>query len=146
MTRQQAGRNNHSNTAIIEDEFVEIITYFNKSLQCDFFDVGTATLFMQRRSGIMGGSKWTCLSTVLLHACTSPNITPIMTPNTHTHTHPHTHTHTLLLYALPFTLMNEQWRAAIDVLVIVVTERVAVATPRLKIHGIYSTTLSAWTQ
>lgn len=42
-----------------------------------------------------------------------------------------------------FTLMNEQWQAAKDVLVIVVRDGVAVVTPRLKIHGIYSTTLSA---
>lgn len=48
-----------------------------------------------------------------------------------------------LPYVPPFTLMNEQWHAAKDVLVIVVTERVAVVTPGLKIHGIHSATLSA---
>lgn len=52
-----------------------------------------------------------------------------------------------------FFLVNERWRAAKDVLVIVVADCVAVVTQkhmvtseRLKIHDIYSTTLPVWAQ
>lgn len=60
---------------------------------------------------------------------------------------PHSH-------LLSFPLMNERWRAARDVLVIVDSGRCCcgnsgkrmVTSERLKIHGIYSTTSSAWAQ
>lgn len=66
--------------------------------------------------------------------CLSPALPPVhpLSPSCEPHYH-----------LLSFSLMNEQWQAAKDVLVIVVADAVAVVTQRLRIHGIYSTTLSA---